>query len=109
MLNKTNFVILVIIAMMAVGCGKIHTCHCVSYTGYDIVDSALVDSVGLGWMPMDIMNFTTRESAVECSFWSYRDSVGEYLPEWGVRTYSVLECYEQGEGPRMYFSNKGEK
>ncbi|MBR4645892.1 MAG: hypothetical protein IKO75_02090 [Bacteroidales bacterium] len=108
MMKKTFCVIYVVMAMMAARCGKMHTCYCASYTGYDIVDSALVDSVGLGWMPMD-MYFTTRESAVECSYWNYRDSVGEYLPEWGVRTYYVLECYEQGEGPRMYFSNKREK
>ena len=104
-MNKTIIVIWVVLAMMAAGCGKIRTCHCVSFTGYDIVDSALVDSVGLGWMPMD-MYFTNRESAAECYYWNYRDSVGEYLPEWGVRTYSVIECIEQGEGSHYYTYQK---
>ena len=93
-MNKTFIVILVIIAMVAMRCGKIRTCYCTSYTSYDIVDSALVDSVGLGWMPMNTY-VSTRESAVECSYWSYRDSVGEYLPEWGVRTYHNFNCSEK--------------
>jgi hypothetical protein len=93
MLNKTNFVILVIIAMMAAGCGKIRTCYCLDNSYYDIIDTALHDSI-----PYPVYDNSLpyeMESAMECSFWETRDTIGQYLPEYGIQMYFSFECHEK--------------
>ncbi len=92
MKNVTFCILLVITALMAAGCGKFHTCTCWSYIAFDIVDTALADSVQA--YPL-ATNLEHRESAVECSYWSYQDTVGHYMPEYGIRTYGVLDCGEK--------------
>lgn len=92
MKNVTFCILLVITALMAAGCGKIRTCTCWSYIDVDIVDTALADSVQA--YPL-ATNLEHRESAVECSYWSYQDTVGHYMPEYGIRTYGVLDCGEK--------------
>ena len=103
MKNVTICILLVFAALMAAGCGKIRTCECAFYTPFDIVDTALADSVH-GY-PVTI-NVSYRESAVECSYWNSRDTVGQYLPEYGIQIYYVLDCYEKGEEPRMELFGK---
>lgn len=96
-MNKTIIVIWVVLAMMAAGCGKVRTCQC-NYDNsyYDIIDTALYDSVfSIGIV--SVYPEPPRESAVECSYWNYHDTVGRYIPEYGIRSYTVLECYEKGE------------
>ena len=104
MKNVTICILLVITAILAAGCGKFHSCECAYYTPFDIVDTALADSVH-GY-PVNI-NISHRESAMECSYWSSRDTVGQYLPEYGIQMYYVIDCYEEGEVPRMEFSENG--
>ena len=103
MKNKTFCLILLAMALMTAGCGKIRTCECAFYTPFDIVDTALADSVH-GY-PVTI-NVSYRESAMECSYWNSRDTVGQYLPEYGIQIYYVLDCYEKGEEPWFPYSEK---
>ena len=91
MMNKTIIVILAVMVLMAAGCGKFHTCKCWSYTTSDIIDTTLADSVQD--YPV-ATNLYTHESVMDCSYWSSRDSVGRYLPEYGIRVYYVIECHE---------------
>ena len=91
-MKKTKLAILVVMALLAAGCGKIRTCECAFYTPFDIVDTALADSV-LGY-PVTI-NVSYRESAMECSYWNSRDTVGQYLPEYGIQMYISFECHEK--------------
>jgi hypothetical protein len=93
MKNVTICILLVIATLMTAGCGKFHSCECSSYTTWDIVDTALADSVQ-GY-PISGVVFSTRESAMECTYWSSRDTVGSYIPEYGIRTYYVFECWEK--------------
>ena len=113
-MNKTIIVIWVVLAMMAAGCGKIRTCQCYHISHIDIIDTALYDS-----MPIPIYDNSVpfyddyvsieRESAVECSYWNIHDTVGTYLPKYGIREYYDIECHEQGERPQGSLSKKGEK
>ena len=105
-MKKIKLAILVVMALMAAGCGKFHSCRCWSYTPFDIIDTALYDSVS--YPLYDNIIPYERESAMECSFWSSRDTVGQYLPEYGIQMYYVIDCYEEGEVPRMEFSENGE-
>ena len=93
MMKKTIFVILVIIAMMAAGCGKIRTCYCMDNSYFDIIDTALYDSVP--WPIYDNSVIYDWESAMECSYWNFQDTVGQYLPEYGIRMYISFECHEK--------------
>ena len=93
MMRKTLYIILAAVVLMAVGCGKIRTCYCMDNSYYDIIDTALFDSV-----PIPISDNSViydRESAMECTYWSSRDTVGSYIPEYGIRTYYVFECWEK--------------
>jgi uncharacterized membrane-anchored protein len=92
MMKKIFYVILTVIAMMATGCGKFHTCKCVSYTTSDIIDTTLADSVQD--YPV-ATNIYTHESVMDCSYWSSRDTVGQYLPEYGIQMYYFVECHEK--------------
>ena len=92
MKNVTFCILLVITALMAAGCGKFHTCTCWSGIAFDIVDTALADSVQA--YPL-ATNLEHRESTVECSYWSYQDTVGHYMPEYGIRTYGFIDCGEK--------------
>ena len=93
-MKNVTIILLVIAALMAAGCGKIRTCYCSYDNSYiDIIDTALYDS-----MPIPIVCVypePARESAVECSYWNYHDTVGQYLPEYGIRNHTVLECREK--------------
>ncbi len=92
-MKKTKLAILVVMALLAAGCGKIRTCYCMNNSYFDIIDTALHDSVPY---PIYENSFLyERESAVECSYWSYQDTVGHYMPEYGIRTYAVLDCHEK--------------
>ena len=105
MKNVTICILLVITALMAAGCGKIHTCTCWSWIKFDIIDTTLHNSV-----PFPIYDYNVRyerESAMECSFWNFQDTVGQYLPEYGIQIYYVLDCYEKGEEPRFEYSENG--
>ena len=93
MMKKTIFVILVIIAMLAAGCGKIRTCYCMDNSYFDIIDTALYDSVP--WPIYDNSVIYDWESAMECSYWSSWDTVGQYLPEYGIQMYISFECHEK--------------
>lgn len=105
MKKVTICILWVITALMAAGCGKIRTCTCWSWTKYDIIDTTLHDSVHF---PIyDYMARYDWESAMECSHWSSRDTVGQYLPEYGIQVYYVFDCYEKGEEPRMEYSENG--
>ena len=89
MKNVTICILLVITAIIAAGCGKIRTCYCMDNSYYDIIDTALYDSV-----PYPIYDNSVlyeRESALDCSYWSYQDTVGHYMPEYGIRTYAVIK------------------
>ena len=93
MKNVTICILLVITAILAAGCGKIRTCYCMDNSYFDIIDTALHDSV-----PYPIYDNSVlyeRESAMECSFWNSRDTVGQYLPEYGIRMYFSFECHEK--------------
>ena len=92
MRKVTICILLVMAALMAAGCGKFHSCVCAEYTAWDIVDTALADSVQA--YPVSTY-VSTRESAIECSYWTKRDSVGQYLPESGIRVYYILDCGEE--------------
>ena len=95
MKNVTICILLVIATLMAAGCGKIHTCYCNYDNSYiDIIDTALYDSITI---LVDDFPEPARESALECSYWNYHDTVGQYLPEYGIRRHTVLECREQGK------------
>ncbi len=45
MKNVTICILLVITAIIAAGCGEIRTCYCMDNSYYDIIDTALHDSV----------------------------------------------------------------
>ena len=93
MKNVTICILLVITALMTTGCGKIRTCYCMDNSYFDIIDTALFDSV-----PIPISDNSViydRESAMECTYWNSRDTVGSYIPEYGIRTYYVFECWEK--------------
>lgn len=93
MKNVTICILLVITAIMAAGCGKIRTCYCMDNSYYDIIDTALHDSV-----PYPIYDNSVpyeRESAMDCSYWSSRDTVGQYIPKYGIQMYYVFECQEK--------------
>ena len=79
--------------LMAAGCGKIRTCYCMDNSYFDIVDTALFDSV-----PIPIYDNSmqyVRESAMECSYWNSRDTIGQYIPKYGLQMYYVFECQEK--------------
>ena len=44
-MKKTKLAILVVMALLAAGCGKIRTCYCMNNSYFDIIDTALHDSV----------------------------------------------------------------
>ena len=92
-MKKTFCVILVTIAMIAEGCGKIHTCYCREKSDFDIIDTALFGSVTVITID-DSSTSYVRESAVECSYWSLQDTLVQDLPEYGIRRYCVFECQE---------------
>ena len=92
-MKKIKLAILVVMALMAAGCGKIHTCTCWSWIKFDIIDTTLHNSV-----PFPIYDYNVRyerESAMECSFWNFQDTVGQYLPEYGIQMYLSFECHEK--------------
>ena len=93
MMKKTFCVILVTIAMIAEGCGKIHTCYCREKSDFDIIDTALFESVTV--ITIDDSTASVRESAMDCSFWSLHDTLEEYLPEYGVLRHYVFDCVEK--------------
>lgn len=76
------------------GCGKSRTCFCLTGIAYEIIDTALVDSLGWGTIPLST-DGGTRESTVECSYWNEYDTVGQYLPDLGLQAYSYIECHEK--------------
>ena len=81
---------------MAAGCGKIRTCYCMDNSYFDIIDTALHDSVPYPYPIYDSSITYERESAMECSFWSsLHDTLEEYLPEYGIRMYYFGECHEK--------------
>ena len=85
--------ILVIIAMLVAGCGKIHTCYCREKSDFEIIDTALFESVTV--ITYDDSTACVRESGMDCSFWNQHDTLEEYLPEYGVLRYYVFECQEK--------------
>ena len=94
-MNKTIVVILVVIAMMAAGCGKIHTCYCGEKSDFDIIDTALFESFTVITIDDSVSPYV-RESAMECSYWSsLHDTLEEYLPEYGIRMYYFVDCHEK--------------
>lgn len=93
MKNSSICILLVVIMLMAAGCGKIRTCYCMDNSYFDIVDTALFDSV-----PIPIYDNSmqyVRESAMECSYWNSRDTIGQYIPEYGIQVYYSFECQEK--------------
>lgn len=94
-MNKTIIVIWVVLAMMAAGCGKIRTCRCWSDVTVDIVDTALFASFYDYFDENEFRHLDIRESAVECSYWNTRDTVGTYMPEYGIRWHYIYECREK--------------
>jgi len=92
-MKKTFCVILVTIAMIAEGCGKIRTCYCHNNYYFDIIDTALFESFTVITID-DSSTSYVRESAVECSYWSLQDTLVQDLPEYGIRRYCVFECQE---------------
>jgi len=79
--------------LMMAGCGKIRTCYCMDNSYFDIIDTALFDSV-----PIPIIDNSVIydwESAMECSFWETRDTIGQYIPEYGIQMYYSFECQEK--------------
>lgn len=88
-------ILLVITAMMAAGCGKIRTCYCMDNSYYDIIDTALHDSVPYPYPIYDSSITYERESAMECSYWSMQDTLEEYLPEYGIQLFYFVECSEK--------------
>ena len=93
MKNSSICILLVVIMLMAAGCGKIRTCYCMDNSYFDIVDTALFDSV-----PIPIYDNSmqyVRESAMECSYWNSRDTIGQYIPKYGIQMYYVFECQEK--------------
>ena len=95
MKNVTICILLVITAMMVAGCGKIRTCYCMDNSYFDIIDTALHDSVPYPYPIYDSSITYERESAMDCSYWSSRDTVGQYLPEYGIQMYYFVECHEK--------------
>ena len=99
MKNVTICILLVIAVLMAAGCGKFHTCSCIDSYYYDIIDTALYDSVLSNIdsfdYPVYVYPPSPRESAVECSYWGQQDTLEEYLPEYGVLMHYVFECQEK--------------
>lgn len=98
-MKKTKLAILVVMALLAAGCGKIRTCYCSDSSYYDIIDTALYDSVLSNIDSFDFPIYdvlyppSPRESAVECSYWNKRDTI--YNAEWGIRDYYFFECQEK--------------
>ena len=94
MKNVTISILLVIAALMAAGCGKIRTCYCMNNSYYDIIDTALFESFTVITID-DSSVLYVRESAMECSFWNSPDTIGQYLPEYGIQVYYSFECQEK--------------
>ena len=93
MRKVTICILLVMAALMAAGCGKIHTCYCREISDFDIIDTALFESVTV--ITIDDSSASVRESAMDCSFWNQHDTLEEYLPEYGVLRHYVFDCVEK--------------
>ncbi len=93
MKNVTICILWIIAALVTAGCGKIRTCYCMDNSYFDIIDTALYDSVP--WPIYDNSVIYESESAMECSFWNFQDTVGQYLPEYGIQVYYSFECHEK--------------
>lgn len=92
-MKKTKLAILVVMALLAAGCGKIRTCYCHNNYYFDVIDTALFESFTVITIEDSSASYV-RESAVECSYWGQQDTLEEYLPEYGVLMHYVFECQE---------------
>jgi hypothetical protein len=93
MKNSSICILLVVIMLMAAGCGKIRTCYCMDYGYYDIIDTALFESFTV--ITFEDSLAYVRESAMDCSFWGMQDTLAQDMPEYGIRRYYVFECHEK--------------
>ena len=93
-MKKTKLAILVVMALLAAGCGKIRTCYCHNNYYFDVIDTALFESFTVITIEDSSASYV-RESAVECSYWSLQDTLVQDLPEYGIRRYCVFECQEK--------------